>query len=83
MLSVNKSLKKSFQNEPVAAFKCNKNLKELIGSNKIENNIVNKINKSTLKQGKYSPYFGSTRTLYCNQVTATLTFKSQQTSKNI
>ena len=36
--------KKTFQNEPVTTFKSNKNLKELIGSNKIENKIV-KINK--------------------------------------
>ena len=40
ILSVNKSPKKVFQNKPVTAFKRHKNPKELIGSNKIENNIV-------------------------------------------
>ena len=40
---------KKIQNEPVTVFKCNKNLKELIGSNKIENSVVKKINKSTMK----------------------------------
>ena len=29
-------IQRNFQNEPVTAFKCNKNFKELIGSNKIE-----------------------------------------------
>ena len=37
---------KKIQNEPVAAFKRNKNLKELTGSNKIENKIVKKIKKA-------------------------------------
>ena len=71
ILSVNESPKKSFQNEPVAAFKRNENLKEFIGSNKIENNIEKKISKSTLKLMKCSPCFGNSRTLCCNQVTAT------------
>ena len=73
--------KKNLQNKPVKTFKHNKNLKELIGSNKIENNIVKKINKSTLKPGKCSPCFGNSRTLSCNQVTTTSTFKSQETQK--
>ena len=81
ILSVNESLKKEFQNEQFISFKGIKNLKELIGSNKIENNIVKKINKSTLKPGKYSPGFRNSRTLCCNQVITTSTFKSQQTQK--
>ena len=36
ILSVNKSFKWIFQNEPVTAFKSNKNLKELIDSYKVE-----------------------------------------------
>ena len=40
ILSVNISLRKVFQNEPITAFKRNKNLREFIGSNKIESNIV-------------------------------------------
>ena len=40
ILLINKSLQNFFQNEPVTSFRGNKNLKELIGSNKIENNIV-------------------------------------------
>ena len=53
MLSDNESLNKIFQNEAVTAFKRNKNLKELIGSNKIGNNIVKKINKTNLKPGYF------------------------------
>ena len=81
ILSVSESLKKNLQNEPVKTFKHNKNLKELIGSNKIENNIVKKINKSAFKPGRCSPCFENSRTLCCNQVTTTSTFKSQQTQK--
>ena len=35
-----------FYNKPVTSLKCNKNFKELIGSNQIENDIVKKINKA-------------------------------------
>ena len=38
-------LEKSFQKEPVAAFKCNKNLNDFIGSNKIKSSIAMKIKK--------------------------------------
>ena len=81
IISVNESLNRVFQNKLVIASKCNKNLKELIGSSKIENNIVKRINKSTLKPGKCSPCFGNSRTLCCNQVIISLTFKSHQTQK--
>ena len=37
-LSINEACKEIFQNEPVTAFRRNKHLKELIGSNKIEHN---------------------------------------------
>ena len=40
ILSINKAFKEIFQNELVTAFRRNKNLKELIGSNKIEPNKV-------------------------------------------
>ena len=76
-------MNKVFQNEPVIAFKCNKNLKELIGSNKIENNIVKRINKSTLKPGKCFSSFGNSKTPCCNQVITTLTFKSQQNLEKV
>ena len=42
VLSINKSSKEFVQNELVIAFKCNKNLKELIGSNKTKHNKVKK-----------------------------------------
>ena len=56
-------------------------LKGLDGSNKIENNIVKRINKSTLKLEKCSPCFGNRRTLCYNQVIKTLNFKTPQTQK--
>ena len=61
--------------------KRNKDLKELIGSNKNEHTIVKRLNESTLKLGKCSPCFGNSRTLCSNQVITILTFKSQQTQK--
>ena len=40
ILPINKACKEIFQNETVAAFRHNKHLKELIGSNKIEHNNI-------------------------------------------
>ena len=49
IFSISKSFKDYFQNEPVTAFKHNKNLKELIGSSKVK-----KVKKHTsiMKKGK-------------------------------
>ena len=52
-LSINKSLKEICQTEPTTAFRRNKNLKELIGSNKVEYGKVKKQNIK-MKRGKYS-----------------------------
>ena len=40
ILHINKAFKEIFQNEAVTAFRCNKNLKELISSNKIEHKKI-------------------------------------------
>ena len=53
ILSINKAFKEIFQNEPVTAFRRNKNLKDLIGSNKFEQNKVKKHN-NIMKKGKAS-----------------------------
>ena len=64
ILSINKAFKEFFQNEPVTAFRRNRNLKELIGSNKIKYNKLGKHN-NMLKKGKYSPCSVNNRTLCC------------------
>ena len=81
ILSINKAFKEVFQNEPVADFERNKNLKELIGNNKIEDNKVKKHN-NVMKKGKCSPCSANNRTLCCNQLVSSSTFKSQQTNKS-
>ena len=62
----------------VTAFKHNKNLNELIGSNKIEHNKVKKHNY-IMKKGKCSPFSANNRILCCKQVISSSTYKSQQT----
>ena len=42
LLAINESLKEKFNSQPITAFGRNKNLKELIGSNRIEKNKVKK-----------------------------------------
>ena len=81
ILSINKAFDEIFQNEPVAAFRRNKNLKKLIGSNKIEHSKVKKHN-NIMKKGKCSPFSANNRTLCCKQLISSPIFKSQQTNKS-
>ena len=81
LLELNESLKKIFNCQPTKAFRRNKNLKELIGSNKIEKNKVKERQIQKLKPGKLSPYLTNLRSLCCKYVRKTTTFKSQQTKQ--
>ena len=81
ILSINKAFNEIFQNEPVAAFRRNKNLKKLIDSDKIEHNNVKKHN-NIMKKGKCSPCSANNMTLCCKQLISSSTFKSQQTNKS-
>ena len=66
ILSIKKAFKEIFQNEPVTAFRHDKNLKELMGGNKIEYNKVKKHN--ILKKEKCFSCSVNNRTLCCKQV---------------
>ena len=81
ILYINKAFKEIFQNEPVTAFRRNKNLKELIGSNKIEHNKVKKHN-NLMKKLKCFHCSANNRTFCCRQVISSSIFKSQQTNKS-
>ena len=74
ILSINKSFNKIFQNETVTAFKHNENLRQVIGSTKIE---YNKVKKHTriMKKGKCSWCSVNNRPLCCKQVISLSTFK--------
>ena len=54
ILHINKNVKEIFKNEPIAAFKRNKNIQEVIGTHWIEHGRVKKYLK-TLKEGKWTP----------------------------
>ena len=79
VLQVNPELKERFQSSPIIAFRKNKNLKQIIGSNTIEHN--KKLIRSNNKvNGKSSPCLCNTRTLCCKQVVSTTSIKSNQTN---
>ena len=80
ILQTNKNLRELFQEQPITAFKRNKNLKEIIGSTRIENGKVKKLNIPSRTE-KCTPCLSGTRTLCCNQVLTTNTFMSQQTKR--
>ena len=78
ILQTNKSRRELFQEQPITAFKRNKNLKEIIGDTPIENGKVKKFSIPS-RTGKCTPCLSGARTLCCNQVMTTNTFMSQQT----
>ena len=80
ILNISRTLQGLFQEEPITAFKRNRNLKELIGSNCIEKGKVKRA-KYTFIIGKCSPCLSKTGNLCCSQLTS-MTFISQQTNKN-
>ena len=80
ILQTNKNLQELFQEQPITAFKRNKNLKEIIGSTRIENGKVKKFNILS-RAGKCTPCLLGTRILFCNQVLTTSTSMNQQTKR--
>ena len=81
ILSISKSFKDYFQNEPVTAFRQNINLKELISSNKVKYTKVKK-HTTIIKKGKCFLCSVINKTHCCKQVISSSTFKSQQTNKS-
>ena len=77
ILQTSKNLMELLQEHPIRAFKRNKNLKEILGSTRIENGKVKKFNISSGK-GKCTTSLSGTKTLCCNQVLTTNTLISQQ-----
>ena len=69
---------KIFENEPLLAFRKNKNLRQLIAKNTIEK-IKKLLTTSKFTNGKCSLCFSNSRTLCGKQVIKTEHFKSNQT----
>ena len=80
ILNICKTVQGLFQEGPITAFKRNRNLKELIRSNCIENGKVKRV-KSTLTTGKCSPCLSKTGNLWCIQLASTMTCISQQAKR--
>ena len=80
ILNISRALQVFFQDEPITAFKRNRNLKKIIGSNCIENGRV-KRTKNIFTIAKCSPCLSKTCNLYCSQLPSTMTFISQQTKR--
>ena len=80
VLQVNSELKERFQSSPIIAFRKNKNLKQIIGSNTIKHN-KKLIRSSNNVNGKSSHFVSNTRTLCYKQVVSTTSFKSNQTNR--
>ena len=81
LLHLSPKTKNTFEEPPVMAFKRCSNLRDILGSNTIENN---KVKKHTSKKitGKSKPCFARTDTLCCKHVIDAQTFKSNTTNKS-
>ena len=80
VLRVNENLKEIFKNEPITAFKQNKNIQEIIRTHWIENGRIKKDLK-TLEEGNCTLWRSKAGNVCCKQVKTTTAFKSQQTNK--
>ena len=80
LLHINPNLSEIFENQPISAFRRNKNLRDIISTKLIENSKVQK--KFTNKiQGKCKPCLANNRTLCSKQILHTTTFRSNQTKR--
>ena len=80
VFQINPELRKTFQNNPFAPFKRNKNLQEIIGGQTM---INGKVFKAHSKKGKGKCELCNTSkpSLCCKQVIDTSTFRSYQTQQ--
>ena len=81
LLQINPMLKTAFQGKPIKAYNRNRNLKEIIGSNKILNNNVIRKKKAEKKHLFCIPCYTRRDNLCCQQVEKTNVFKSYKTGK--
>ena len=77
VLQINQGLPETFQNNPLVAYKRNKNLQEITGGHTIKNGKVLKVHSKNRK-GKCEPCNTSKPSLCCDQVIDTSTFRSYQ-----
>ena len=80
-LHINAKISSAFTDKPIVAYKCNDNLRSLIGQHRISGNKV--IRKKLLHKGKCTPCRTKRGNLCCQQVKETLTFMNRITKKGI
>ena len=84
ILQIDRDIKDIFVNKPIIAYRRNINLKDLIGSNIIQNNT--KVNRKSIVSkrniiGKCHPCFSKEGNLCCKQIKTTTSFKSDKTNR--
>ena len=79
ILATNDKLAKIFEDKPILAFKRNKNLKDLIGGNKLQNN--QKVTRTTSKSGHCGPCLSQIGNICCKHIISTNSFNSARTSE--
>ena len=84
ILQIDRNIKDFFVNKPIISYRRNRNLKDMLGSNTIENNIkVIRKSKGENKNviGKCLPCFSKEGNLCCTQLKTTLSFKSNKINR--
>ena len=80
VLQISPELHETFQNNPLVAFKRNKNLQEIIVGHTIKNGKVFKAHSKNIK-GKCEPCNTNKPSLCCKQIIDSSTFQSYQTKQ--
>ena len=81
ILQIDKKIQDTFKERPIVAYKRNKNLKDYIGSNRIENNKKIPYKSTTNKIKRCEPCLGRSGNLCCKQIKSTNKFRSDITNK--
>ena len=81
ILQIDRNIKETFKERPIIAFRRNKNLRDLLGSNKIENDTKQIGTKKQRSTGSCKPCLARAGNLCCKQLKHSSTFQSDNTKK--
>ena len=81
ILQIDRNISDSFKDQPILAFKRNKNLRDIIGSNNIVDNQKIPHQQRKPMKGTCQPCLGRSGNLCCKQIKNTSTFTSDNTGK--
>ena len=79
LLQTNEELAKAFEDKPILAFRRNRNLRDILGGMRLENN--SKVTKKPSKSGRCAPCLSQVGNICCKHIISCKSFRSARTNE--